>query len=214
MLRGKQWQATHKNLPRMQRTRVIPVAWLNSGLCPDRPKGWIPIIVSIWQLIDWPVCIPRQGNSVYIILQQEDHLYESPCDLLEGVYYTSFRVFSNYDLLIKYPVRKSESTSTFFRLRTTLLLCLRPWLRCYSAPVEMSLHSPAHFASNVVASVYSVTDLPSSLCLDFTIDPPRMHASAYAGIPNAELQHCCRITGHQIKVNCLLRLFANGLRHG
>jgi len=32
-------------LPRMQRTRAIPVAWLNSGLCPDRPKGWIPIII-------------------------------------------------------------------------------------------------------------------------------------------------------------------------
>jgi len=36
---GKQWQATPKNLPRMQRTRAIPVAWLNSGLCPDRPIG-------------------------------------------------------------------------------------------------------------------------------------------------------------------------------
>ena len=23
----------------MQRTRAIPVAWLSSGLCPDRPKG-------------------------------------------------------------------------------------------------------------------------------------------------------------------------------
>jgi len=32
-------------LPRMQHTRAIPVAWLNSGLCPDRPKGWIPIII-------------------------------------------------------------------------------------------------------------------------------------------------------------------------
>jgi len=32
-------------LPRIQRTRAIPVAWLNSGLCPDRPKGWIPIII-------------------------------------------------------------------------------------------------------------------------------------------------------------------------
>jgi len=27
---GKQWQTTPKNLPRMQRTRTIPVAWLNS----------------------------------------------------------------------------------------------------------------------------------------------------------------------------------------
>jgi len=31
----------------MQRTRAIPVAWLSSGLCPDRPKGWIPIIIII-----------------------------------------------------------------------------------------------------------------------------------------------------------------------
>ena len=44
---GKQWQATPKNLPRMRRTRAIPVAWLNSGLCPDRPKGWIPIIMNV-----------------------------------------------------------------------------------------------------------------------------------------------------------------------
>jgi len=44
---GKQWQATPKNLPRLQRTRAIPVAWLNSGLCPDWPKGWIPIIIII-----------------------------------------------------------------------------------------------------------------------------------------------------------------------
>jgi len=42
---GKQWQTTPKNLPRMQRTRVIPVAWLSSGLCPNWPKGWIPIII-------------------------------------------------------------------------------------------------------------------------------------------------------------------------
>jgi len=48
--RGKQWQATPKNLPRMQRTRAIPVAWLNSGLCPDRSKGWIPIIIIIVML--------------------------------------------------------------------------------------------------------------------------------------------------------------------
>jgi len=45
---GKQWQTTPKNLPRMQRTRAIPVAWLSSGLCPNRPKGWIPIIIIIY----------------------------------------------------------------------------------------------------------------------------------------------------------------------
>jgi len=31
----------------MQRTRAIPVAWLSSGLCPNRPKGWIPVIIII-----------------------------------------------------------------------------------------------------------------------------------------------------------------------
>jgi hypothetical protein len=30
---GKQWQLTPKNLPRMQRARAIPVAWLGSGSC-------------------------------------------------------------------------------------------------------------------------------------------------------------------------------------
>jgi len=44
---GKQWQTTPKNLPRMQRTRAIPVDWLRSGPCPNRPKGWIPIIIII-----------------------------------------------------------------------------------------------------------------------------------------------------------------------
>jgi len=44
---GKQWQTAPKNLPRMQRTRAIPVDWLSSGLCPNRPKGWIPIIIII-----------------------------------------------------------------------------------------------------------------------------------------------------------------------
>jgi len=46
---GKQWQTTPKYLPRMQSTRAIPVAWPSSGLCPNRPKGWIPIIIMyIW----------------------------------------------------------------------------------------------------------------------------------------------------------------------
>ena len=40
----KQWQTTPKNLPRMQCTRAIPVAWLGSGSCPNWPKGWILII--------------------------------------------------------------------------------------------------------------------------------------------------------------------------
>jgi hypothetical protein len=49
---GKQWQTTPKNLARMQPTRAIPVAWLRSGLCPDQPKGWIPIIIILLTAID------------------------------------------------------------------------------------------------------------------------------------------------------------------
>jgi hypothetical protein len=37
--REKQRQTTPKNLPRMQRARAIPVAWLGSGSCQNRPKG-------------------------------------------------------------------------------------------------------------------------------------------------------------------------------
>jgi hypothetical protein len=32
---GKQWQTTPENVPRMQRTRAIPVAWLGSVSCPN-----------------------------------------------------------------------------------------------------------------------------------------------------------------------------------
>ena len=42
---GKQWQITPKDVPRMHRTRAIPFARLSSGLCPNRPKGWVPIII-------------------------------------------------------------------------------------------------------------------------------------------------------------------------
>jgi len=41
---GKQWQTTPKNLLRMQPTGALSVAWLSSGLCPNRPKDWISII--------------------------------------------------------------------------------------------------------------------------------------------------------------------------
>jgi hypothetical protein len=41
--RGKQWQTTPKNLPKMQCARAIPVAWLGSGSWQNRPKGWILI---------------------------------------------------------------------------------------------------------------------------------------------------------------------------
>jgi len=44
-------------LPRMQCTRDIPVDWLNSGLCPDRPKGWIPIIIK--NAVKLRCCLPH-----------------------------------------------------------------------------------------------------------------------------------------------------------
>jgi hypothetical protein len=45
--RGKQWQTTPKNMPRMQRARTIPVTWLGSGSCQNRPKGWILMIIMM-----------------------------------------------------------------------------------------------------------------------------------------------------------------------
>ena len=59
---GKQWQATPKNLPSMQRTRAMPVTRLNSGLCPDRPKGWIPIII---------IQFTAQGEQCQSLLQRQ-----------------------------------------------------------------------------------------------------------------------------------------------
>jgi hypothetical protein len=44
---GKQWQTTPKNLPRTQRARAIPVAWLGSGSCQNRPKGWILMMIMV-----------------------------------------------------------------------------------------------------------------------------------------------------------------------
>ena len=61
---GKQRQATRKNLPRMQRTRAIPVAWLSSGLCPNRPKGWIPIIIKKYPIYNHNC---RNISTIYIL---------------------------------------------------------------------------------------------------------------------------------------------------
>jgi len=41
----------------MQRTRAIPVAWLSSGLCPNRPKGWITTTIIIIIIIIISPCI-------------------------------------------------------------------------------------------------------------------------------------------------------------
>jgi hypothetical protein len=126
---------------------------------------------------------------------------------------TCHSVFSTYDLLfIQYRVRKS---STFLPL-VYGLVAVATSLACAVAVHQSKCHFILRHTSPATGLLlcYSVTDLPSSLCLDFTIDPPHMHASADGGIPNAELPHCFRITGPQIKVNCLLRLFANGLRRG
>jgi len=48
---GKAMETTPKNLPRMQHTRAIPVAWLSSGSCPNWPKGWILILLLL--IIIW-----------------------------------------------------------------------------------------------------------------------------------------------------------------
>jgi hypothetical protein len=39
--RGKHWQTSPKNFPRMQRARAIPVVWLGFGSSQNRPKSWI-----------------------------------------------------------------------------------------------------------------------------------------------------------------------------
>jgi hypothetical protein len=52
--RGKQWQTTPKNLPRMQRARAIQVAWLGSGSCQNRPKGWILMMMINLLLVSTP----------------------------------------------------------------------------------------------------------------------------------------------------------------
>ena len=40
-------QPTPKKLPRMQCARAIPVAWLGSGSCQNRPSGWILMMMMI-----------------------------------------------------------------------------------------------------------------------------------------------------------------------
>jgi hypothetical protein len=48
---GKQWQTTPKNFPRMLRARAIPVAWLGSGSCQNRPKCWILMMIIMYSTI-------------------------------------------------------------------------------------------------------------------------------------------------------------------
>jgi hypothetical protein len=43
----KQWQTTPKQLPRMQPARAIPVVWLGTGSCQNRPKGWILLLLLL-----------------------------------------------------------------------------------------------------------------------------------------------------------------------
>jgi hypothetical protein len=69
---GRQWQTTPKNFPRMQRTRAIPIAWLSSGLCPDRPKGWIPIVIiqrHMWKYLT--VCKTDKAMRMNCIILQD-----------------------------------------------------------------------------------------------------------------------------------------------
>ena len=48
--RGKQWQTTPKNLPRMQRARAIPVTWLGSGSCQARLSR---LNTNEWWMNEW-----------------------------------------------------------------------------------------------------------------------------------------------------------------
>jgi hypothetical protein len=61
--RGKRWQTTPKNLPRMQRARAIPVAWLGSGSWQNRPKGWI---LMMWlSFCTWDVCKWQRMEKIW-----------------------------------------------------------------------------------------------------------------------------------------------------
>jgi hypothetical protein len=98
--RGKQWQTTPKNLPRMQRTRAIPVAWLSSSLCPDRSKGWIPIIIITTIIVimcRWQVC----------------HHYASPCVMKTH--------FSCSSYLIRNRPSSAYNLKRFFSLKSYLV---------------------------------------------------------------------------------------------
>ena len=82
---GKQWQPTPKKLPRMQCARAIPVAWLGSGSCQNRPDElfcvsflmsraramWLPHLIlrnfitqikhqeyKSWNFPTWKFCYP------------------------------------------------------------------------------------------------------------------------------------------------------------
>ena len=69
-LGGKQWQPTPKKLPRMQCARAIPVAWLGSGSCHNRPSGWILLTdhfpCFITQIQIWRVIWITKNLSVHI----------------------------------------------------------------------------------------------------------------------------------------------------
>ena len=58
---GKQWQPTPKKLPRMQCARAIPVVWLGSGSCQNRPSGWILMMTN-----DDVMCVLQDKNLVII----------------------------------------------------------------------------------------------------------------------------------------------------
>ena len=81
---GKQWQATSKNLPRTQRTGAVPVTWLRSGLYPDRPKGWIPIIIIIIIII---FCILGRAANIFIffvaLLTTSRHVMTVPSSIAQ-----------------------------------------------------------------------------------------------------------------------------------
>jgi len=72
--RGKTMASYPYKLSQMQRTRAIQVAWMNSGLCVDRPEGWMPIIIIIIIIII--ICYLEQLRGLLIMNMQLNKCHE------------------------------------------------------------------------------------------------------------------------------------------
>ena len=64
------------NFPRMQCTRAISITWLISGLCPNRPKCWIPIKVIIFlqlTVVSSVACLEKTQSDIWWYLPFTKH---------------------------------------------------------------------------------------------------------------------------------------------
>ena len=121
---GKQWQTTPKNLPRMQRTRAIPVDWLSSGLCPNWPKGWILIIII---LLAW-VNKNLQGNCRYLLPESsrtwKDCMAKWRCSYSYSSWYIylplSFKSIYVWNIFVSRGVLKKEKQKAAWNVNCSL----------------------------------------------------------------------------------------------